>query len=232
MISVEPQSTAEKTEKRKTPWFRIPLWRNVVGILCAVTVVLFLVAFQFAGSWAELWLTSDQRGQRNFRHGKYTEAASVFRDSQWRGVAWFRAGDFDKAAQAFSLKDTPEAHYNVGNAWLMQGKYQSAIESYDRALSRRPDWIAALENRNLAEARAKLVESTGGDLGDQQIGADKVVFDKNANNEGQDTEVQGKVPMSDAAIQELWLRRVQTRPADFLRAKFAYQEALRQRLEE
>jgi Ca-activated chloride channel family protein len=26
-------------------------------------------------------------------------------------------------------------------------------------------------------------------------------------------------------MQALWLRRVQTRPADFLRAKFAYQQA-------
>jgi Ca-activated chloride channel family protein len=29
--------------------------------------------------------------------------------------------------------------------------------------------------------------------------------------------------MSDAAVRALWLKRVQTRPADFLRMKFAYQ---------
>lgn len=29
--------------------------------------------------------------------------------------------------------------------------------------------------------------------------------------------------MSDEAVRALWLKRVQTRPADFLRAKFAYQ---------
>jgi len=29
--------------------------------------------------------------------------------------------------------------------------------------------------------------------------------------------------MSDASIRALWLRRVQTKPADFLRARFAYQ---------
>ena len=32
-------------------------------------------------------------------------------------------------------------------------------------------------------------------------------------------------PLSDAAMQELWLRRVQTKPADFLRAKFSFQLA-------
>ncbi len=29
--------------------------------------------------------------------------------------------------------------------------------------------------------------------------------------------------MSDEAVRALWLKRVQTRPADFLRVKFAYQ---------
>jgi Ca-activated chloride channel family protein len=28
-------------------------------------------------------------------------------------------------------------------------------------------------------------------------------------------------------MQAMWLRRVQTRPADFLRAKFAYQHAMK-----
>jgi Ca-activated chloride channel family protein len=65
-------------------------------------------------------------------------------------------------------------------------------------------------------------------MGDQKIGADKIIFDKDAkNNEGQETEVAGGKALSDQAIQALWLRRVQTRPADFLKAKFAYQEAAR-----
>jgi len=29
--------------------------------------------------------------------------------------------------------------------------------------------------------------------------------------------------LSDRALQAMWLRRIQTKPADFLRAKFAYQ---------
>jgi Ca-activated chloride channel family protein len=31
----------------------------------------------------------------------------------------------------------------------------------------------------------------------------------------------------DQALREIWLRQVQTRPADFLRSKFAYQYATR-----
>ena len=41
----------------------------------------------------------------------------------------------------------------------------------------------------------------------------------------QDTSAGGA--MSDAELRNRWLRRVQTAPADFLRAKFAYQAALK-----
>ena len=178
-----------------------------------------------AFTWGGLWLTQDQQGQRLFEQGEFTEAAATFRDPMWQGIAWYRAGEFKKAVQSFAQVDTAEAHFNQGNAWLMQGKYDIAITSYDHALATRHDWKEAIENRALAAARAKKIKQTGGDMGDQKLGADKMVFDKNAKNEGQDTEVTGSEALSDAQIQALCLRRVQTRPADFLRSKFSFQQA-------
>ena len=178
------------------------------------------------GAWTGLWFTPDQQAQRHFRHGEFVEAAQAFRDPLWRGAAWYRAGEFEKAAQAFAQRDTAEAHYNQGNAWLMRGNYEAAITSYDRALEKRPDWKEAVDNRALAAARNQMTEARGGDMGDQKLGADKIGFDKNARNEGQETEMPGGQALSDQEMQALWLRRVQTRPADFLRAKFAYQQAL------
>lgn len=177
--------------------------------------------------WAGLWYTPDQQGRRYFQRGEYSAAAQVFRDPMWQGAAWYRAGEFEKAVQVFARRDTAEAHFNQGNAWLMRGKYDSAIASYDRALEMRPDWKEAVDNRDLATARAKMVEQKGDDMGDQKIGADKVVFDKSAKNEGQETQVDGGQAVSNQDIQAMWLRRVQTRPADFLKAKFSYQQAAR-----
>ena len=176
-------------------------------------------------TWAGLWWTPDQQGKRAFSRGDFMAAAEKFDDPQWRATALYRAGEFEKAAKAFALGNSPEAAFNQGNAWLMNGKYKAAIASYDRALSQRPDWKEALENRDLAAARKKMTDTTGGDQGDQKLGADKIVFDKNQKNEGQDTEVSGSQAASSEQIQALWLRRVQTRPADFLKAKFAYQQA-------
>jgi len=177
-------------------------------------------------SWAGLWFTPDQQGQRQFKRGKFEAAAAAFEDPLWQGVAWYRAGEFEKAAQAFGRRNSPEADFNQGNAWLMLGNYDTAIASYERALTKRAGWKEAEENRDLAAARAKMTEQKGGDMGDQRIGADKVVFDKDKKNEGQDTQMSGEQASSDEGMQALWLRRVQTRPADFLKSKFSYQLAV------
>jgi Ca-activated chloride channel family protein len=176
-------------------------------------------------SWSGLWFTPDQQGRRQMKRGEFEAAAETFRDPLWQGVAWFRSGEFEKAEQAFARSGTAEAEFNRGNCLVMQGKYEAAVARYDRALELRPDWEDALINRGIATARAKLVERRGEDRGDQQLGADDITFDKSQNRGGQESESEGEPQLSDAEMQALWLRRVQTKPADFLKAKFAYQLA-------
>ena len=178
-------------------------------------------------TWTQLWLTPDQQGQRHYRRKEYSEAAAAFRDPLWRGVSWYRAGEFEKAAGEFARRSTPEARYNEGNTWLMMGKYDQAVERYDQALELRPDWQDAKDNRELAVARGEMLAREGGDMGDQKLGADEIVFDQKKPPGGQDTVVASEHATSDEAVQALWLRRVQTKPADFLKSKFAFQQARR-----
>jgi Ca-activated chloride channel family protein len=184
-----------------------------------------LVALAIVGAitWWSLWFTPDQQGQRLMNRGEFQAAAETFRDPMRQGVAWFRAGEFEKAEQSFARLGTADAEFNRGNCLIMRGKYEEAVERFDRALELNPELEAARINRNIAIARAKLVEKKGGDMGQQEIGADEIVFDKNKKSGGQDTETEGSQPLSDSEMQALWLRRVQTKPADFLKAKFAYQ---------
>lgn len=176
-------------------------------------------------SWVGLWLTPDQQGQRLMQQGEFARAATTFADPFRQGVAWYRAGEFEKSIRAFTRVSSAESHYNQGNAWILLGKYDTAIESFDAALKLRPDWKQARDNRDLAAARAERVKSEGGEMGDQQIGADEIVFDKNQQRTGQETKIAGDQAMSDAAVQSIWLRQVQTKPADFLKAKFRFQHA-------
>jgi Ca-activated chloride channel homolog len=108
-------------------------------------------------SFANLWLTLDQQGARLLARQQYAEAAKHFRDPLWQGTALYRDGQFKEAAAAFARVDAPEAAFDRGNALLMHGKYSDAIASYDRALQRRPDWREAKANRDLAEARRKML---------------------------------------------------------------------------
>ena len=87
----------------------------------------------------------------------------------------------------------------------------------------RPGWPEPETNRQIAQLRADRLRAVGEDAGDQREGADEIVYDKDAQRQGgQDTQVTGTV-MSDETVRALWLKRVQTKPADFLRARFNYQ---------
>ncbi|MCB1232028.1 MAG: tetratricopeptide repeat protein [Verrucomicrobiae bacterium] len=175
-------------------------------------------------TWSGLWFTPDQQGRRLFERGDFARAAESFHDPMWQGIAWYRAGEFENAANAFARRQTPEAYFNQGNAWVFRGKYDAAMAAYDRALEILPDWKEARENRELAARRAEMTRAEGGDLGDQKLGADEIVFDEGKENQGgQDTEVTAEQAVSEEEVQALWLRRVQTRPADFLKVKFSYQ---------
>jgi Ca-activated chloride channel family protein len=180
------------------------------------------------GDFAGWWLTPDQQGQRMFEQERYLEAADVFENIGRKGIAFFRGGDFESAAAVFGRLRTPEAAYNRGNALVMLGRYDEAIESYQQSLEFKPGWIQAEENLALARARkAKLAppDSDEGGTGGQ-LGADEIVFDDTGRvNEG-GTEVEteeGSGALSDDEMRAVWLRRVQSDPADFLATSFAYQ---------
>ncbi len=173
-----------------------------------------------------LLFTSDQNAYRLFEQEKYAEAAERFTDPMWNGVSLFKAGDFKGAAGVFAGFDTAEGAFNQGNALVMQGEYETAAARYGRALELRPGWKAATVNLEIALGRAKLVELKGGDMTGGEMGADEIVFEKGKSPPGAGEEqVEGGAPLSDAEMRASWLRRVQTRPADFLKSKFAYQHA-------
>lgn len=171
-------------------------------------------------------LTGDQQGYRLFRQGRFEEAAERFTGPMWQAAALFRQGDFKQAADLLSGYDTAEAVFNHGNSLVMLGKYEEAVRRYARALELRPDWQEAAVNLEIARARAELLKKEGGLMTGGKLAADEVVFGKKksaADIDEEQSEVSAE--MGDAEIRAMWLRTVRTSPADFLRAKFAYQHA-------
>jgi Ca-activated chloride channel family protein len=176
------------------------------------------------------FLTPDQQAQRHFDQGEFAVAAAMYSDPLRAGVAWYQAGEFEQAARESVRSGTAEGFYNAGNAQVLLGKYEAAIAAYEQALMLRPDWEPAENNRLIAMVRAERTKAEGGEEGTGgMLEADEYVFDLDASKGGQNQAVEGgessPESMSDQQIQAMWLRRVQTRPADFMAARFAYQLA-------
>lgn len=208
---------AESTRRGK------PLGLALLGICLAMAL---------CGCGRGIWFTPDQQGDRLMNDGLYQEAADAYEDIFRKGVALFRAGDFDAAQRAFAGRNSEEAHFNRGNALVMLGKYSDAVEAYDQALALRKGWPEAEQNQEIARLRGEALEAEGGEGTGGKLGADEYVFNDGAKKGGSQedkVEMTGSEPLSDEALRALWMRNVQTRPADFLRSKFAYQLHRRQR---
>jgi Ca-activated chloride channel family protein len=203
------------------------IYENKAWISWLFFVLLALGSYSLATGAVTL-LTPDQQGHRFFERGDFVEAASRFADPMWRGVALFRNGEFKESAGVFAGMDTADAAFNHGNALVMQGQYDAAAERYAHALELRPDWADATNNREIALARAAMLKQEGGEGTGGMLGADDIVFTEGKSPPGAgDEQTEGGEAMSDEELRAVWLRQVQTKPADFLAAKFAYQQAMR-----
>lgn len=183
-----------------------------------------------AFEWADLWFTPDQQGQRLMEQGEYQQAAGKFTTPERIGTALFMAGDFESAASVLGRSVSAEANYNRGNSLIMLGQYETAIEAYQKALSKRPGWQEAEQNLQIAilrkEALAPPEDDYGGTGG--QLAADEIIFDDTGRvNKSSSEQVidAADQALGEDAMRAMWLRKVETRPADFLAVRFNYQLA-------
>ncbi len=106
------------------------------GLVCLVALSLYIAQPDAAmAGWDELWLNPNQQGERLLEAGKPQAAARHFQDPAWQANAYYRAGDYEKAAQLLEQIDTADGHYNRANALAKQGKLDEALAAYEKALA-------------------------------------------------------------------------------------------------
>jgi len=205
-------------------------------MLRLLTAIILLVQVLPASAfeWTDLWFTPDQQGQRLMNEGEYQQAAGKFTTPESIGAALFLADDFEKAASVFGRSTSAEAHYNRGNANVMLGHYDTAIDAYQSAISKRPDWPEAEQNLQIASLRKQAMARPDDDYGGTggMLEADEFVFDLKAGenkSSGEQVIDAADQQLGEDAMRAMWLRKVETRPADFLKARFSYQLATRER---
>jgi len=124
------------------------------GVIAALLLCLTLPSPKVeALSWDYLWWNSDQRGLRAMQDKKPWQARELFTDPLWRGIAQYRARDFQAALQSFSGLNSAPAHYNRGNTLMHLGRTQEAIQAYQRAIELKPDHADASFNLELIQHR-------------------------------------------------------------------------------
>jgi len=201
-------------------------YRTLLPFYLAIILVLLWALFFFNGTWRELWMTNDQKGYKHFKSKQYSEAASLFDNTLFKGASYYKAGEFKKSKAIYVTNSTKEGRYNLGNSQMMLGKYKESIEAYEIALKIDPDFTWAKENMALAKARQAMLDvENDGEQGVGALGADEIVYD-NTENKGQDVTEEGSGESTDSTNTN-WLDRIQTGPQDFLKHKFSYQYGMR-----
>ena len=139
-----------------------------------------------AALWDDLWFNKDQQAQRELERGNPADAAALFEDTEWRGVAQYRAGDYGGSARDFAEQGDTRNLYNLGNAMAQQGEYDSAIDAYEQVLEMEPDNEDARYNldfvRNLKEQQEQQQQQQGDDQQSTQ----------NPGGEGEQSEGEGE----------------------------------------
>jgi Ca-activated chloride channel family protein len=181
-----------------------------------------------------LWLTPDQYGALLLKLGHYEKAAQTFHDPGWRGVAYYYAEYFERAALLFTRQDSATALFNEANARAHQRDYVGALARYDELLTAEPELSSALTNRNLMrqiiEESNRLSESQSNEAGvsgediDPEAGA-QIADGANELSLEQQTLVQYSAEeiLASPELANLWLQNVQPDPSNFLRNKFSAQ---------
>lgn len=119
--------------------------------LTAVSLIFLLITNTYAWQWTDLWLTPNQQASQKLKKGEPKQAAELFQNPQWRGISYYRAGDYEKALSHFKQDDSAYGYYNQGNALAYLGRYEEAIAAYDQSLAKNPNFEDAQHNRSLVQ---------------------------------------------------------------------------------
>jgi Ca-activated chloride channel family protein len=197
-------------------WFRRGWVVRWAAVLLA-TIALGAPAHAGVVDW---FLTADQQGRWHFDRGDYAAAAEDFTDPMWKGTALYRAGDYKEALGELARLTTPDAFFLMGNCQARLGDYEHAVQAYDAALKDRPTFPEATANRALVAQLLKKQQDHEQEANEAADKPDDVQFDEKGKH-GKKGQVEAPMPKQQTA--DLWMRNLQTSPADFLRMKFQIQ---------
>lgn len=79
------------------------------------------------------WYSRDYQGQILSNNHLYDSAAERFESDTYRAVAYYKAGNYEAAADLFALDSTASGSFNRGLALTRMGRYDEALHAFDSA---------------------------------------------------------------------------------------------------
>jgi len=150
---------AQNRWKQTGPYFTLLLlplaalaFRRGWLMLFMLVIITPLPDTAYAFSWQDLWKTPEQQASEALMQQRHEAALELSSNPDVLGSAYYRQQQFEQAFNQFKQSRGADADYNQGNALARMGKYQEAIEAYDRALQQQPDMQHAIDNKSAIEA--------------------------------------------------------------------------------
>ena len=186
----DEDSLASDQWREEGPWLvllLLPLAAMAFRRGWVLVLVIFIAPLPAQASlWDDLWLNKDQQAQKELEAGSPEDAAALFDDTEWRGVARYRAGDYSGSAREFAEGADVRNLYNLGNAMAQQGEYESAIDTYEQVLEMDPGHEDASYNLELVKQLQQQQEQEQQQAGDDQQST------QNPGGEGEQSDSSGE----------------------------------------
>ncbi|WP_028863692.1 vWA domain-containing protein [Psychromonas aquimarina] len=121
-------------------------------------VLLISVSLQLSSPKVEasVWKNNQQNAFQAYQDKDYQKAVELYEDPLNKGAAYYQNKQYKEALASFTqaAAETPEnadAFYNQGNSYAQLKEIDKAIRSYQKALTLRPDFQQAQDNKKLLE---------------------------------------------------------------------------------
>ena len=205
-------------------WFRRG-WSMRWSAIMVVAVLSQPAEQAYAEGWRDWFFTPDQQGRMAFNAKDFGKAADLFTDPSWKAYALYKSGKYEEAAELYAWQDSSNAALGEGMSLMKSRSYRDAIDAFQKAVDRDPANEAARKNLELAKYILEYIERTReqSDTSEEAgIGADDTVYD---NEAGRGTETQQQTGETMPETAEQWMRTVDTQTGDFLKSRFALENA-------
>ncbi|OBT13259.1 hypothetical protein A9264_14200 [Vibrio sp. UCD-FRSSP16_10] len=191
-----------------------------------------------AQSWMNLWLTPDQQGQWYFNQQDYLQAAIHFQNPLSKGIAYYYAGEYPLAHAQFINVESALSLFYAANALARQREYLKARDVFQYLLEQKT-WPLSIELKSDIQHNLQVMQGIIDEvnrLSESQAGTtdgaeDSIELGDNpqTGDGAEDTAVEQMMLKETLNANEIlgsdeladkWLRRVESDPKYFLRAKF------------